>query len=281
MHWLLFMLLGVCVGLPSLESLSLSAPPCESVPPKARVLIGCVVRQHPQIVRQFLSSVSQLAEQTCKLSYFFVQVCAEKESGELLEDFARRTETTCTIAKGRPEAEKESLWIWKSAMCKDQILDHARLEAYDYVLLVDPEILLHPHTVDHLIGMNKDIVANIVWTAGVDGRPAVPQVWLSDCHTQFEIAIQERISPQEQKRREYAFVERLLKPGLYDVGGVAGCTLISKRALDKGVGFRRIHNVTFQGEDCHFSLRAASMDIPLFVDTFYPAYRITSTASGS
>jgi SRSO17 transposase len=50
--------------------------------------------------------------------------------------------------------------------------------------------------------------------------------------------------------------------------------LISRTALEAGVNFSRISNLSFWGEDRHFCIRAAALGLQLFVDTHYPAYHI-------
>ncbi|RBN36101.1 glycosyl transferase, partial [Priestia megaterium] len=52
------------------------------------------------------------------------------------------------------------------------------------------------------------------------------------------------------------------------------CTLISQKALQKGINFSKISNLTFWGEDRHFCIRAAALGLSLYVDTHYPAYHI-------
>ncbi|MFA6808971.1 MAG: glycosyltransferase family 2 protein, partial [Eubacteriales bacterium] len=51
-------------------------------------------------------------------------------------------------------------------------------------------------------------------------------------------------------------------------------TLISKKALNENVNFSEIYNISFWGEDRHFSIRATAIGFKLFVDTTYPAYHI-------
>lgn len=63
-------------------------------------------------------------------------------------------------------------------------------------------------------------------------------------------------------------------PGLYEVGGLGACTLISRYAMLAGVNFEPIKNLSFWGEDRHFCVRAAAIGIPLYVDTYVPAYHI-------
>jgi len=63
-------------------------------------------------------------------------------------------------------------------------------------------------------------------------------------------------------------------PGVYKVGGLGACTLISRNAISKGVSYDEIYNITFWGEDRHFCIRAAALGIELFVDTHFPAFHI-------
>ena len=63
-------------------------------------------------------------------------------------------------------------------------------------------------------------------------------------------------------------------PGLYEVGGLGACTLISKKALTKDLSFKCIPNISFWGEDRHFCIRAQVYGLKLYVDTVYPAYHI-------
>lgn len=67
---------------------------------------------------------------------------------------------------------------------------------------------------------------------------------------------------------------QLRQPGVYEVGGLGACTLIRRSALEKGVRFERIRNLSLWGEDRHFCVRAAALGIPLFVDTRNPAFHI-------
>jgi hypothetical protein len=241
---------------------------------KSRVLVGSIVRQDPEIIREFLRSVSLLSWESCTLDFMFIDANENVESCDILAQFARQYGKRCFVVDGTHEAQKKGLWIWKNALLKDQMLEHARQQEYDYVVLLDSDVVLPPNTIDHLISTKKEIVSNIVWTSQESNENQVPQVWLSDLNNQFEIAIREKLSEEEQKKRRKVFFDQLHEPGIYEVGGVSACTLIRKSALTKGVNFHRLKNLTFQGDDCHFSLRAVAMDIPLFVDTCYPAYRI-------
>jgi len=70
--------------------------------------------------------------------------------------------------------------------------------------------------------------------------------------------------------RAFAWLERLRRPGLYPVGGLGACTLISRRAIEAGVRYQRIPNLTYWGEDRHFCIRAQALGFDLWADTHCP-----------
>ena len=74
-------------------------------------------------------------------------------------------------------------------------------------------------------------------------------------------------------RRQH-FLNQLKRPGIYEVGGLGACTLISRKAIKLGVSFSQIPNLSFWGEDRHFCIRAAALGLKLYVNTRYPAYHI-------
>lgn len=258
---------------------------------KVRILVGSPVRQTPVILKEFLSSLERLAQDKYSLDYFFVDDNTNKESSQLLHEFAQKHENKCLISAPEYTSEKQEehpqhyccddkthYWdteiTWKVAAFKDQMIHTAFEKGYDYLFLIDSDLLLHPKTIDQLIADNKEIVANIFWTKWFPLDPLMPQVWVSDVFKRYESGILEELTPEEIVVRQEAFCEYLKLPGLYEVGGVGACTLISKTALAKGVSFKRLRNTTYWGEDIHFCLRAEALGIPRFVDTHYPAFHI-------
>jgi glycosyltransferase involved in cell wall biosynthesis len=164
--------------------------------------------------------------------------------------------------------------MWKVASFKDRMIQRARNDNYDYLFLIDSDIVLHPHTIEQLLLAKKDILSNVFWTKWHPTLSPEPQVWLSDTSTQYVINDGEQISREEAWIRRQAFLDQLRMPGVFEVGGLGACTLISKHALHKGVSFRKMRNLTFWGEDRHFCVRAVALGLSLFVDTHLPACHI-------
>lgn len=253
--------------------------------PKSKILVGSPIRQKPAILNEFLESLERL-DQTCySLDYFFIDDNDLEESKVLLQSFAKKKGGKCQItpAAGGQSSEyccneTTHYWsdenIWKIAAFKDKMIEFAHENNYDYLFLIDSDIVLHPKTIQQLIEDNKEIVSEIFWTRWTPESIPLPQVWLYDHYTLIEQRAGEQLTQEQQVKRTVDFINKLKRPGVYEVGGLGACTLISKSALQKGISFRKIPNLTFWGEDRHFCIRAAALGIGLHVDTHYPAYHI-------
>lgn len=251
---------------------------------KKRILIGTPIRQKPAILKEFLQSLQELITDSFSGDFCFIDDNTNEESHTLLAEFCQNNPGKVFIAPAPTNNdqyicnEQTHYWneaiIWKVAQFKDSIFEFALERNYDYVFLIDSDIVMYPRTIEQLLIADKDIISEIFWTQWQPNSPLSPQVWLYDTFTQYETGCGQQLSNEDIQRRHNEFVSMLLNPGVYEVGGLGACTLISKKALQKGARFKKIKNLTFWGEDRHFCIRAAALDIPLYVDTHYPAYHI-------
>lgn len=260
-----------------------------------KVLLGSPVRQKNQVLREFLSGLEKLSggDLLC-VDYFFIDDNIEAESSRLLADFSVKNADTTLFKPQSPEKgpfqdkdpylcdEFTHVWgedmIWKVAQFKNRIIKKALHDSYDYLFLVDSDLVLQPRTLEHLVSLKKEIVSEIFWTRWEPAFPELPQVWMSDQYNLYTAARGENLTQEEMIRRVRAFIKQLRVPGVYPVGGLGACTLISKKALQSGVNFNEIPNISFMGEDRHFCIRAAALGFTLYVDTHYPArhlYRLS------
>ncbi|MFS0722834.1 glycosyltransferase family 2 protein [Paenibacillus sp. 1P07SE] len=250
--------------------------------PRPRILIGSPIRQSPDILRRFLQSLRLLRAEGLDLTYLFIDDNDNPASQQELQQFINfSSQTLIRYATREGEYvrdEKTHYWneqlVWKVAEFKDAILNYGREMRYDFVFLIDSDLLLSPHTLLQLVAADKPIVAEIFWTRWQPDAIPQPQVWMWDEYGQWEQSRGESLTEQEKGVRFHQFLDKLRVPGLYEVGGLGACTLIRSDALQKGVSYKPIANLTFWGEDRHFCIRAAAMDLPLYVDTFYPAFHI-------
>lgn len=248
-----------------------------------RILIGSPIRQDPEILKEFLSSLAELDIENITIGYYFTDDNDNSESSAALSDFCSCRKDVAYLEQGNKagvyvKTDDTHHWrenlIWKVAGYKNSIIEYARNKAYDYLFLIDSDIILHPGTLKQLLAADKDIVSEIFWTKWNKNSAELPQVWLYDHYGLIPKARLENIDSAEANRRYIQFLDQLRKPGVYEVGGLGACTLISSNALRAGISFNEIYNLSFWGEDRHFCIRAAALGFKLYVDTNCPAYHI-------
>lgn len=249
---------------------------------KKRILVGSPIYQKPEILKAFLKSLKKINRHTISIDYMFVDDNIEENSSQLLAEFERE-ESTVIIVHGKEQGvylcnDESHHWdddlMLKVANYKNSIINYAIENEYDYLFFVDSDLVLHPNLIEHLKTANKDIISEIFWSKWHDDRHFEPNVWLFDEYDLVPKRLGEKLSEKEIETRQIKFLNQLRIPGLYEVGGLGACTLISRAALLEGVSFKPIKNLTIHGEDRFFCIRAAVLGIDLFVDTHYPAYHI-------
>ncbi|WP_379128330.1 glycosyltransferase [Paenibacillus sp. sgz500958] len=249
---------------------------------KKRVLIGSPIHQKPLILREFLASLLRLKQETLELDYYLIDDNDDETSSALLQEFAARGSNVFLQSSGYRDAyirdDTTHFWnanlVWKVAHFKNMMIQRTTLLDYDYLFLIDSDLLIHPDTLEHLASTGKDIISEVFWTQWQPDTILQPQVWMHDEYSQWERLPGEHLSTEEINYRFNHFLNKLQTPGIYEVGGLGACTLISRKAIDTGVSYNIIKNISYWGEDRHFCIRAAALDIPLYVDTHYPALHL-------
>jgi Glycosyltransferases, probably involved in cell wall biogenesis len=254
----------------------------EKIKKAPKVLIGSTIRQKPNILKEFLKSLSELYIQDYNVDFMFFDDNENEDSSEVLNSY-KIQECSITILNGEKNGTyvcndethewKEEL-IWKVAAYKDKIIDYAKKLKYDYLFLVDSDLVLNPQTIEKLISTEKDIVSEVFWTKWDLKGIEYPQVWVDGHYTLYYKSEKEILTEEEMESRIEGFVKCMRIPGVYEVGGLGACTLISKYALNKGVCFEKLKDVNYIGEDRHFCIRALRKGLKLYVETSIPAYHI-------
>jgi len=244
-----------------------------------RVLIASPVRQKEHVLAQFLASLKLLDHTDVDVDFAFVD---DHNEHHLLNVFLTENKNV-RVFPGNPEDsyvcdETTHYWrekvIWKIASYKDNFIKLALDEGYDYLFLIDSDLYVQPQTLKHLITLQKDIVSEVYWTRWQPNTFPLPQVWVSG-HYQMHTAPRGVTFNQDEINRGTAeFLDMLSVPGTYKVGMLGACTLISRKALSLGVSFNQIYNLDLWGEDRHFCIRAAALNLKLYADTHFPPYHI-------
>jgi glycosyltransferase involved in cell wall biosynthesis len=249
---------------------------------RIKILVGSPIKQSPIILAHFLDSIIELQkDRSLDVHYFFYDDNDHEESKELLYQFAKNKNVHIIETEETYQYDKDSFTHrWKNANVrnvsnmKNDILDYAEHNGFDYAFLIDSDLLLHPNTLQQLLDADKDIISNIFWTKWVPDSIEMPQVWLQDEYQMFRKETDQPLSENEMKMKMLEFIMKMRDPGVYEVGGLGACTLISRRAIEAGVNFDKLYNVSYAGEDRHFCIRAAALGFQLYVETTYPAYHI-------
>lgn len=247
-----------------------------------RILIGSPVKQKEGILIEFLTSLCEINKADCIVDYFFVDDCDESVCSNMLSRF-KPDNSRVVVTKAESIAKDKSnydLHNWnytiidRIAELKNRIIDFACHEDYDYLFLIDSDIVLHVETLQRLLSLKKDIVSNVFWTKISKWDYYEPQVWLMDQRWFFDPSDPRTNNKIFRTAKHMEFIEMLKKKGTYKVGGLGACTLISKKALAAGVNFNKLYNISFWGEDRAFCIRAVAAGFELYVDTYYPSYHI-------
>jgi len=245
-----------------------------------RVLIASPVRQKPAILQCFLEGLQRLETVGLEVAYLFVDNNDDAHASQMLCTFAGQVRALVhrvrvPPAEPYPRTEVTHYWteslIWRLAAIKDGLLHAALQHGYDYVFLVDSDLVLHPQTLRRMVSCERDILSQVFWTAWSHDQPPLPNVWCADQYNLYRAPRGRVLDDAETSRRTEAFLSALaFSPGVYRVSGLGACTLIARRAIEAGVNFSQLRGCLLWGEDRHLCLRAEALGIPLFADTTLP-----------
>lgn len=254
----------------------------------SRILVGAPIRQKPKILNEFLKGLERVDKGNNSVSYYFVDDNTDEESKVLLDGFSEKNNQVIIkkaedILSGIDDNNyicdsQTHHWntenIERITIIKDCIIEHCISEEYDYLFLIDSDIVIDHRSLIHLVSRNVEIVSNVFYTQWSPGSPLVPQCfWIPDVYQQFK-SFNKPLPFEEATQIKTDLYARIRVPGIYQVDGLGACTLIKTSALKKGVRFKSIPNLALPGEDRHFCVRAGALGINLYIDSVYPAYHI-------
>ena len=245
----------------------------------SKVLFGSPVRVKHTVLKEFLQGLEEVEKGNNQVVYYFVDDNSDEVSSELLRKFSKKNHTI--IQKGSDLFQSDDQYDghnWKSetlakvTVFKNTIIDYCIDNGFDYLFLIDSDIILDKKSLLQLLSDKVDIVSNVFWNQWrKNGKLTAQCFWIPDIYLQESKWNTPRPFEESHKIR-MAMYEQLKKPGIYKVDGTGACTLVSRRALEAGVNFSEIPNVKLLGEDRPFCIRAGALGFDLYMDTHYPAY---------
>ncbi|NLF83397.1 MAG: glycosyl transferase, partial [Candidatus Gastranaerophilales bacterium] len=221
-------------------------------------LIGAPVRQSEGVFREYLKSLDNLEKPDNVTIDRFFYLHNSPELAKLL-----KPDEYLLVTSDEDYKRDENTHEWKSVnlkivtYLKNDLLKQTIEGDYDYFMLVDSDLILHPKTLVALFETDKPITAEVFWTKWQAGERPTPNAWDLDHFTFYQDSI-----------------DKWKNPGIYKVGGTGACILIHRSVIESGVNYSPLYNVSFWGEDRSFSIRATAHDYELWLDTHYPAVHL-------
>lgn len=250
-----------------------------------RVLVGAPTRKRADVLKAHLDSLAwQELPPRVEVEYCFINDYPEPDVGEvILQHFVADRKGVLLTPQTRPPGNDFSdsdpvthRWT-QSAMgrvgaMRQQILAYGASQGFDYVWMVDTDLICDKTVLASLLACQKAIVSAVYWTRWERvGLHAGPQVWLAPV---YELG-KGPFYPESEFRKQLA--DRELVP----VGGLGACTLIRMDAIRKGVGYTRCPNFPtgglWDGEDRHFCEWAKRLHVELWADAWPDIFHVYHT----
>jgi hypothetical protein len=138
---------------------------------------------------------------------------------------------------------------------RDEMRRAALTGEYDYLFMVDSDMILGPGTLDHMLFHCRDIVAGLVWTKYKAWTKRVwPNVWRINGNKPDTAP---HVAPDDE------LLVRINVGGLHQVEVTGGCYLISRHALER-TSFAPLPDTA--SEDLCFAKSAKAAGLPIYLD---------------
>lgn len=230
-----------------------------------KILIAAPIRQKPEILQKYLESLDNLKIPDGVLvdRYFILHNCYDK-----LHSYFKPTDALVKYDDSSSDVRQDiNTHIWNEdnfkaiVVMKNRIKDYALNNNYDYIFMIDSDLILHEETLNHLFkvldGANEDVIGEVFYTDWNKSGKLLPNAWDIDSYSFYG-------DPLTRYKKENTSV--------YEVGGTGACILIRTNIFDNPfINYNFIPNVSFSyWEDRAFCVRCQVNGIRVFLDTTYP-----------
>ncbi len=155
------------------------------------------------------------------------------------EDFFKKLEREKKIIAVRDDT-KEERNVNRLVSSRNKILEYAKNEGYDFVLMMDSDVIPPREIIKELLSSNKEVISGLYYgDFKISGKiREMPVCWKLFTKEQFEELRKRDILPEYAKTRED--VRRHITDGEIEMGGVEevyicspGCMLLSRKIFEK------------------------------------------------
>ena len=215
-----------------------------------KILIATPVHEDRETFQRYLTSLHNLDTEGLEVDYFFIFHNCDLEDMVDCSYYKYKASTDYKVTETTHHWSSKSI----SHMSTMRNMIAVKAKKYDYLFMVDSDIILHRNTLKCLLSKKKDIIANIFWTWTDKGAWA--NAWLKD---QSDVDKETLVQWQEV--------------GTYKVGGTGACILVSTEVYNYA-DYSPIYNLSLVGEDRFFCTKAICAGYTVWLDTTYPAIHL-------
>lgn len=230
-----------------------------------KILICAPIRQNEEILMQYLQSLDNLKipDGVQIDSYFILHNCYDK----LKNYFHKGNKLDRFDDKSNDVRQNKITHIWENnnfkaiVHMKNRIKDYALKNGYDYIFMVDSDLILEPDTLSNLYyileSTKENVIGEVFYTDWDKSGHLLPNAWDLDNYTFIS-------NPETRYKND--------KIQVYEVGGTGACILIRTKIFQNpSINYNPIRNITFSSwEDRAFCIRCSVNDIKILLDTKYP-----------
>jgi len=251
-----------------------------------RVLVGTSVRKRLDVLRPHLDTLAwQDLPPKVQVDYCFVPDFEDQTDPACLYLQQWTAEHKGVLLQGMPPTPNDfrdsgdvtHQWtataMTRVGQNKNRILRHGVQNHYDYIWLVDSDLLLDQYVLRSLLDCRQAIVSAVYWTRwNKPGMHSAPQVWLKHVYEPFQSGGTARGLTERE------FRQKLVSRNLTQVWGLGACTLIRRDVVEKGVGFHRFPGLPggglWDGEDRHFCTWAEHLHVRMAADPWPDIFHV-------
>lgn len=240
-----------------------------------RLLVGSPIRKSPDVLGAFLRSLArQLLPSPVTVDYAFVDDNLDPASSALLAAFGGtilpgdKTEGDFSDAAG-PTHQWTPQSMSRVGVAKNRVIELALAQNYDYLWLVDCDLILGPTTFWSLYHTAAPVACAVFWTRWQNEPtcPPLPQVWLRHPY---------QLDGRGQEM--HGFLHGLATRQRVPVWGQGACTLYQTDVFRKGVNFTPLPDLPregmWAGEDRHLCERATRLHVPMWADAWPDIFHV-------
>lgn len=167
---------------------------------------------------------------------------------------------------------KEEKNLMRVVSSRNKILDYARKKNYDYLLMMDSDVMVPLNILKKLISENKDVISGLYFNYfQIEGKTMLLPVCYKDMEEENfeEMKKKGKIPEDKNKKEDYRrclFKKEIREGKTLEVRiPSAGCVLLSKKVLDSGARYGLLENVeVVTSDDVYFFRKLRELGFKLY-----------------